>query len=98
MNYVNRFEHEEKEVFINNVLKWQRGKDSLKNERCFLMKFGYTKPFLQPGLELSLDPDFHLDVGTFGMNAPSKCSVVVIGGRASNEVSRSVHNRGESPS
>ena len=61
------------------------------------MKFGYTKPFLQPGLELSLDPDFHLDVGTFGMNAPSKCSVVVIGGRASNEGSRRFKNHREGP-
>merc|ERR1711994_958274 len=46
------------------------------------MNFGYKESFPFPQIGLSLNSDqHHLNVGTFGLNSPNKCSIVVIGGK-----------------
>ena len=45
------------------------------------MNFGYKSQISFPVLKFYLDSDFHLNIGTFGMNSPNKCFIVVIGGK-----------------
>ena len=72
---------DEKNDFIQNVIKWQVGFDVLNEKGYFNLNFGYTSQISIPGLKLSLDSDFQLNVGTPGLNSPNKCSIVFIGGK-----------------
>ena len=47
-----------------------------------MINFGYKRPspFPEFRLPVSVDP-IHLNVGTHGSKSPSKCSIVVIGGK-----------------
>ena len=67
--------------FMHNILTWMNGKDDFHDQRCFVLNFGFKKPLDLPEIKLSPDPNFNLNVGTDGLNSPSKCSIVVIGGK-----------------
>ena len=67
--------------FFQNILVWQRGDEFLDNERCFTLNFGYQKYLPFPSLHFVPYSEFHLNVGTLGLNSPNKCSIVVIGGK-----------------
>ena len=71
----------DEEKFIENILRWQRRYDVLSHDRCLIMKFGHLQPFTHPSLQLTLEPGYQLNVGTLGSYSPSKCSIVVIGGK-----------------
>ena len=75
-------------------MKWISGVDIFRDQRCFILSFGFKKPLTFPEIKLTLDySKLHLNVGSFGMNSPSKCSIVVIGGKyleQVNEVMRMV--------
>ena len=55
--------------------------DGHNDQRCFILNYGNKMTFALPQLRLTLDSEKILDVGTFGANSPSKCSIVVIGGK-----------------
>ena len=73
--------HRDKETFIKTILRWQRKSDVLMDERCSIMNFGYQQSFVHPALQLTLGAEYQLNVGTLGSYSPSKCSIVVIGGK-----------------
>ena len=73
--------HEDKINFIQNILHWQRGGNVFNGQRCFVLNFGYKESFPFPQIGLSLNSDHNLNVGTFGLKSPNKCSIVVIGGK-----------------
>ena len=87
--------HEDRITFINDILKWMEGSNPLKDQRCFILSFGYMKPFPFPDVKLSSDFEYPKSLGTFHVQAfPNKCSIVVIGGKYLNqvdEVMRTVH-------
>ena len=89
-----RMKHEDRITFINDILKWMEGSNPLKDQRCFILSFGYMKPFPFPDVKLSSDFEFPKNIGTFHVQAfPNKCSIVVIGGkylRQVDEVMRTV--------
>ena len=62
-------------------MKWQQGPDVLLHQKCFILNFGHKQSLPYPQIKLSLESQLHLNVGTFGMNSPSKCFSVVIGGK-----------------
>ena len=77
-----RMKHEDRITFINDILKWMEGSNPLKDQRCFILSFGYMKPFPFPDVKLSSDFEFPKNIGTFHVQAfPNKCSIVVIGGK-----------------
>ena len=76
-----RLTHDERFDFIQDILRWVNGADILQDQGCFILNFGYKQPLPFPEIKLSLDPNFYLNVGTDGLNSPSKCSLVVIGGK-----------------
>ena len=78
---LNRLNHDEKINFILNIMKWQQGPDVLLHQKCFILNFGHKQSLPYPQIKLSLESQLHLNVGTFGMNSPSKCFSVVIGGK-----------------
>ena len=57
------------------------GVDILQDQKCLIVNFGFKNPLPFPEIKLSPDPKFHLNVGSLGLNSPSKCSIVVIGGK-----------------
>ena len=65
---------------IHDVMLWQKGSDVSHDLRCFILNFGYKRPSPFPEFSRSVD-SFHLNVGTHGSMSPSKCSIVVIGGK-----------------
>ena len=74
--------HEEKIDLIQNIFKWMsNGEDDLQDQRCFILNFGFKLPFPFPEVQLYPNSDFHLNVGSLGLKSPSKCSIVVIGGK-----------------
>ena len=78
---LSRLKHDEKINFILNIMKWQQGPDVLLHQKCFILNFGFKQSLPYPQIKLSLESQLHLNVGTFGMNSPSKCFSVVIGGK-----------------
>ena len=68
---------------FQNLLEWQTGDEFLSNQRCFILNFGYQKSLPFPQLHFLIEPESksHFNVGTFGLNSPNKCSIVVIGGK-----------------
>ena len=79
--------NDEKIDFIQNVIKWQEGFDVLNDKGYFNLNFD-SKLHSIPGLKLSLDSDTHLNVGTLGLNSPSKYSIVVIGDKYLEQVDK----------
>ena len=77
----NRITADQRSDFMHNILTWMNGKDDFHDQRCFVLNFGFKKPLDLPEIKFSPDPNFHLNVGTDGLNSPSKCSIVVIGGK-----------------
>ena len=73
-------------LLVENLLKWQQGSDVLNNQGCFIINFGYKNPLPFPELKVATSTEYHLNVGTFGTNAPSKCFIVVVGGNYLNLV------------
>ena len=76
-----RLKHKGKVDLIQDILKWSKGTKVLHDQRCFILNYGYSASFPFPYLRMTSDSDFHLNVGTLGINSPSKCSIVVIGGK-----------------
>ena len=73
---------EEKLHLIQNIFKWMnKGEDTLRDWRCFILNFGFKKPFTFPELKLFPNSEFHLNIGTLGLYFPNKCSIVIIGGK-----------------
>ena len=67
---------EEKYTSINDILKWMKGSNPLKYQRCFILNFGYMESFPYPDVKLTPDFEFYKSVGTFHVQAfPSKCCV-----------------------
>ena len=73
-----------------------KGSNLLKDQRCFIMNYGFSGSFQSPYLRMTTTESathnknienhthantHHLNVGTFGNNSPNKCSIVVIGGK-----------------
>ena len=73
--------HEEKIAFIQDILTWQTGSNILLHQGCFILNFGYNKPFTFPEIKLVPHLGANLNVGSLGLNSPSKFSIVVIGGK-----------------
>ena len=80
-NTFHRFTDDQRSDFMHNVLTWMNGKEDFHDQRCFALNFGFKRPLPFPEIKLSPDPYFHLNVGTHGSKSPSKCSIVVIGGK-----------------
>ena len=51
------------------------------HQGCFILNFGYNKPSTFPEIKLVPHLGANLNVGSLGLNSPSKCSIVVIGGK-----------------
>ena len=77
--------NKEKIRLIQNIMRWQK---DLVNQ-CqdgFILNFGYKNALPLPEIRISTDSDFLLNIGSFGIKSPSKCSIVVIGGKYLDQV------------
>ena len=66
-------------------MMWQKRSDVLNNMGCFILNFGYKETSPYPQINLSMDV-FPFNIGTYGSKSPSKCSIVLIGGKYLNNV------------
>ena len=80
---------------MQNILQWMKGSNLLKEQRCFIMDYGFSCSFQSPYLKMTTTASAknhknienhthkhtHVNVGTFGLNSPNNCSIVVIGGK-----------------
>ena len=64
---------------------WQKRSNILNNMGCFIVNFGYKETSPYPQINLSMDV-FPFNIGTYGSKSPSKCSIVLIGGKYLNNV------------
>ena len=58
-----------------------QGTNVLNDQIYFIMNYGFSGSSKIPELKMTTDFDTHHNVGTFGLNSPSKCSIVFIGGK-----------------
>ena len=68
----------EEHDFIIDYLTKMKGLD-LEKESLHVYNFGYNRPLPFPSIALTPDSTLRLNVQTFGMETPSRRSIVVVG-------------------
>ena len=74
---------------IENSLNWVDYEGHFIDKKiCMALNFGYSEKLPFPQIQMNLDWDWEVFLGTKGMEAPNGCFFVIIGGKYKTQLER----------
>ena len=86
--YIFTLTDQERFDFMMNLTSWAQGWSKAELSLCTAFNFGYTGDLAMSQISLVTNIDKHpnMDLGTLGMRAVRRCSIVIISGKFISEI------------